>query len=132
VRQPYAGLIAQGKKTIEMRSWRTDYRGPLLICAGRTSELYFEDPYEQTLYDAEFPCGVAVGIADLVSIHRFTPGDIEGTGERFVCEYLGEDFNPADMDYDGFAWVLDNARAIEPFPVRGKMGLFDVSYYGSR
>jgi len=33
VRQPWAHHIAQGLKTIEVRSWRTSYRGPLLITA---------------------------------------------------------------------------------------------------
>lgn len=34
--QPWASLIALGVKTIETRSWKTDYRGPLVIhAAGR-------------------------------------------------------------------------------------------------
>lgn len=33
VKQPWASLVAYGEKTIEYRSWATDYRGPLLICA---------------------------------------------------------------------------------------------------
>ena len=35
VRQPFASLIALGVKTIEARSWSTDYRGPLIIQAGQ-------------------------------------------------------------------------------------------------
>ena len=34
VRQPWAGLLAIGRKDIENRTWRTHYRGPLLIHAG--------------------------------------------------------------------------------------------------
>ena len=34
IRQPYAQLVAGGTKTVEVRSWRTDYRGELLVCAG--------------------------------------------------------------------------------------------------
>ena len=34
VRQPWASLIALGHKRIETRSWKTDYRGPLVIHAG--------------------------------------------------------------------------------------------------
>ena len=34
--QPYAELIALGEKTIEARSWRTHYRGPLAIQASKT------------------------------------------------------------------------------------------------
>lgn len=32
--QPWASLVAQGVKTIETRSWKTSYRGPLAIHAG--------------------------------------------------------------------------------------------------
>jgi hypothetical protein len=34
IRQPWASLIAMGVKTIETRSWSTNYRGPLAIHAG--------------------------------------------------------------------------------------------------
>lgn len=34
--QPWAALIAQGTKTIETRSWHTNYRGRLAIHAGKT------------------------------------------------------------------------------------------------
>lgn len=34
IRQPWASLIALGVKTIETRSWRTNYRGPIAIHAG--------------------------------------------------------------------------------------------------
>ncbi len=34
--QPWASLIAVGAKSIETRSWRTKYRGPLVIHAGKT------------------------------------------------------------------------------------------------
>ena len=35
VKQPWASLIASGQKTIETRTWRTDYRGDLLIVSSR-------------------------------------------------------------------------------------------------
>ena len=36
IHQPWASLIAFGEKRFETRSWKTDYRGPLLIHASRT------------------------------------------------------------------------------------------------
>lgn len=35
VRQPFASFIRDGSKTIETRSRKTNYRGPLLICASQ-------------------------------------------------------------------------------------------------
>ncbi len=127
VRQPYAGLIVRGEKIIEMRDWWTDYRGPVLICAGRTAEVSFDDPEEQSWFDAEFPRGVAVGVADLVEVRRFSPMDVEKIGERFVCELVNEPFEPDKLNFNCFAWVFENARTIKPFKVRGHLGLFDVA-----
>ncbi|MGI0083073.1 MAG: ASCH domain-containing protein, partial [Nitrosopumilaceae archaeon] len=33
VSQPYADLIVQGKKTIELRTWNTKFRGEFLVHA---------------------------------------------------------------------------------------------------
>ena len=33
VKDPWAALIAMGKKTVELRTWRVAYRGPLIIIA---------------------------------------------------------------------------------------------------
>ena len=38
VRQPWAELIVAGLKDVENRTWRTDYRGPVLIHAGMKIE----------------------------------------------------------------------------------------------
>ena len=35
IRQPYAEYIASKKKTLEVRTWRTHYRGPLTICSSQ-------------------------------------------------------------------------------------------------
>ena len=51
VRQPHAQLILLGEKTLELRSWRTHYRGPLLICAGARPD-----------YELAYPVGVTLAI----------------------------------------------------------------------
>jgi hypothetical protein len=35
IRQPWAALIALGRKTIEIRTWKTSFRGPVLIHAAK-------------------------------------------------------------------------------------------------
>ena len=35
IRQPWAELILQSRKTIELRSWDTDYRGYLWLHTGK-------------------------------------------------------------------------------------------------
>ena len=38
IKDPWASLIAQGEKTIEVRTWKTSYRGPLLVCVSKNPE----------------------------------------------------------------------------------------------
>lgn len=42
VKQPWAGLIIAGGKDIENRTWRTSYRGRVLIHAAKTPVPYAE------------------------------------------------------------------------------------------
>lgn len=42
VRQPYAALICAGVKTVENRTWKTDYRGRLLIHASGDNMSFFK------------------------------------------------------------------------------------------
>jgi len=98
VRQPWASLIADGGKTIETRTWGTKYRGPLLIVSSAKPKIE--------------PAGFALAIADLVDCRPMTPED----ESRAMCE----SYPSAN------SWVLDNIRKIEPFRVRGALGLYDV------
>ena len=105
VRQPWASLIAYGVKTIEVRSWRTDFRGKLLICAsGR-------DVVEEGVL---FYAGYALCTVDLVDIKPLTNRDL-----KKAC--MGE--LPEEPQW---AWVLKNAAEITPFPVKGKLHLYEV------
>lgn len=106
VYQPWASLIALGDKTIEARAWPTKHRGELLICASAR-----DCPLEAGVVA---PGGYALAVVDLVEVRPFTRRDLDA-----AC--LGEMSRPA-----GFAWVLANAREIEPFAVKGRQRLFDV------
>lgn len=55
--QPWATLIASGHKMNETRSWKTNYRGEVLIHAGKnpkdyTSGCYIDDPDGRHFQDA--------------------------------------------------------------------------------
>ncbi|MBI5827545.1 MAG: ASCH domain-containing protein [Deltaproteobacteria bacterium] len=105
VRQPWASLIASGEKTIETRTWPTKYRGKLLVVAGKT-------PFKG---DPALPRGVALCVADLVDCRPMLKKD-----ERAACCEI----------YDGaWAWVLADITPISPFPVIGRLGLFEASFH---
>lgn len=103
IRQPWASMIARGEKTIETRTWRTDHRGDLLICASASP---------QTGMKANGPLGVAVCIVELVDCRPMTEADQLAA----CCETYPR----------AVAWVLRNVRPVAPIPVSGKLWLFDV------
>jgi len=36
IKPPWIELIVEGRKTIETRTWRTNYRGKILLCSSQT------------------------------------------------------------------------------------------------
>lgn len=110
VRQPWAQLIAEGTKTIELRTWATKYRGPLVIVAGKARAKKSERSAPWVEIDG--PRGAAIAIAELVDCRPATRSDA-----RAACTA------PAEGEW---AWVLGEVRPIEPVPQRGKLGLYRV------
>lgn len=98
VKQPWANLIASGEKTIETRTWATEYRGEVLIVSSKTPAIH--------------PAGFAIAIVKLVDCRPMVRRD-----EMAACCPV----------YEGaFSWVLRDIKRIKPFPVRGQLGLYDV------
>lgn len=97
LRQPWASMVADGRKTIETRTWRTNYRGMLAIHASMR-------PYDG------LPTGGIIAIARLYDCRPMTVED-----EAQACIAL----------YDGaYAWLLADVRAVPIIPCKGKLGLW--------
>jgi hypothetical protein len=111
VQQPWAALIASGEKSVEVRTWDTSYRGPLLICAGgKWHKLGVE------LHGEKGERGVAACVVELVDVRPMTRKDLAAAG-------LPKDY-PLPLEGAVYAWVLANPRPVEPMPIRGQLGLF--------
>ena len=99
---PYADAIWFEEKTIEVRTWETTHRGDLLICTTKDKVHGF------------IP-GHALCVATLKNVRPFTKKD---------CKAAGVD--PRDFREGLYAWELSNIRTINPIPVRGMPGLYEV------
>jgi hypothetical protein len=118
--QPWAFAIAEGEKLVENRTWRTSYRGPLAIHAGKAHTwMEREDPkewierYGMPLPEAgELPFGAIVAVADLVDCVRLADLPEELRGHPFaegpVC------------------WILRDVRKFEPIPCIGAQQVWQV------
>jgi len=111
IRQPWAELILLGRKTIELRSWSTNYRGQLWIHTGLQS-----DPNAEEAFGDLFKGGYvgAVFLEATIPLHR----------DRWQA------WQPRHLD-DGpyqpgvYAWILSNPRRlVTPIPGPGQPGLF--------
>lgn len=115
VRQPWATLIAEGDKTIEVRSWRTDYRGTLLIAAsGKPYPLDYGDGQPVMLPTQRIVC-----VVDLVDVRPWLRHEAESA--CMEVEDWGTGF---------FGWHLANPRHVWPAPHKGRLNLYQTDDTG--
>ncbi len=98
LKQPWANLIVEGRKTIETRTWSTPYRGELLIVSSKRPPIP--------------PAGSAVAIATLVDCRPMTRAD-----EPAAC---------CELYQRARAFVLEDVRPIRPFAVLGFQRIYLV------
>lgn len=121
--QPYAELIATGRKRVENRGWPTTYRGLIYIHAGKSRKWLelSEDGTKDQRYDIpisrmEFGAIVAVAtLKDCLHINRISAGEYDAQYPWLKSHEHAE---------GPWCWVLDGVSAIGPWPWNGKLGLW--------
>lgn len=103
VRQPWASLIASGRKTVELRSKPTRYRGDIVICAALGADRLHVERW------GDGPRGVAVALVELVDCDLATEGD------AFAACHPATGF---------YAWRLRLVGALPAVPVKGQLSMF--------
>lgn len=98
IREPWASLILSGKKTIETRTWKTKYRGKILLCASKKPVSWIS--------------GKAFAVAELIECRPMLVDD----EVKACCESY----------WNAWSWIFENVKPISPFPVKGMLGLFEV------
>ena len=98
IKEPHAGLILCGEKTIETRTWKTNYRGTILICVSQSPKSDIS--------------GHAIATATIKACRTMVKGD--------EPEAMIELYDRAN------AWILDDIRPINQFPIKGSLGLFHL------
>lgn len=121
IREPYVSLIKDGVKTIETRSWRTKYRGPIYIHSCM-SKHKIRDNVKQ-LIKSELQYGYILCKAELV--------DCIYMDEEFIEKEKNRDYNNficGRYEVGRFAWVIDNIEILEePIKIKGQLGLWNYN-----
>ncbi len=114
IMQPWISLIITGEKTIEVRSRDTSYRGDVLLCSSKAPGLTKEGMREfEDDFGVSCLYGHALCVARLVDSRPLRKGDEDAA---FV----------ETVDPRAFGWVLESIRPVVPFPVKGKLGFYEV------
>lgn len=124
--QPWATFVAHGIKTIETRSWSTNYRGWLAIYAARgfpdwAKAQCVEQPFKFWLdklgYTVEtLPMGCIVAKADLIDCTRFTVG----------YEPPGHEAEFGDFTIGRYGFIFRTVwRYRKPIPATGALNIWE-------
>lgn len=124
--QPWATLVVIGAKKFETRSWKTGYRGELLIHASKEfpkhcRELCAEKPFMEALKFRSWtilPTGTIIGKVKLV--------DCISTSAANPARVGKEELSFGDWNIGRYAWELRNPEEFaEPIPAKGSLGLWE-------
>ncbi len=124
VKQPWAALLVAGVKSVEVRTWTTHTRGPVLIHASKTEDqrpdgwALVTTPELKTLAALR---GGVIGVADLTACVRYR------TAEAFARATDAHRNNPDWFKPTGlFGFVFQNPRVIAYHACPGRTLFFAV------
>ncbi|MGH9998559.1 MAG: ASCH domain-containing protein [Nitrosopumilaceae archaeon] len=119
VSQPYADLIVQGKKTIELRTWNTKYRGEFLVHAPSKIK---KDPCKKLGIDeTKLRTGVIIGKAEIYDVKIYD--SVPELKSDYKKHFATEEF----LRYR-YGFLLRRPQELRiPIPYKGSLGFFNVN-----
>ena len=118
VSQPFADLIISGKKTIELRTWNTNFRGEFLVHS--PIKIRTED-CKRLKITKQLKTGAIVGKAELYEVKPYKNTNEIKKDQRFH-------FASKKFQKKTYGFMLKNAKALRiPIPWKGQLGFFEVN-----
>lgn len=123
IKQPFASLIAAGIKEYEFRTWKSKYRGKLLIHAGKGINKKVMEKFK--CYNLEYPSDCIIAICDMVDCVKIDDEVRMMLSDKNELVYHN---TINDTSNEGYGFKLENVKKIEPIYVSGKLSLWDYDY----
>ena len=122
IKEPWATLIAEGYKEYEFRVWKTNYRGEVLIHAGKS----FDEENLKRFSKRNL---------------KYSPGKIIAKATITDCVLVDEEFSNKMLEKDSevysnlkrkrdkklYGFKLENVEKIEPIEANGKLSLWEYN-----
>ncbi|MFQ5435616.1 MAG: ASCH domain-containing protein, partial [Anaerolineae bacterium] len=116
-RQPWAELVLQGRKTMDLRTYNSHYRGRIAVHASKTVER--DACWENDLNPDNLDAGGVVGTVELVDVIPLTEADYEA----YRADHLAVRRYRKGM----YGWILARPERLPRFiPARGRTNLFNI------
>ena len=118
LKQPYAELLVSGRKTIELRTWNTKFRGEFLVHASKKVDT---DACVRIKIDPDsLVIGAIVGKATLYDLKFY-----ENT--NLFLKDRNRHFAGREYSHHKYGFLIKNARRFKkPIVMPGKLGFFNV------
>ena len=121
IKQPWATLIMQGYKKYEFRSWKTKYRGDLLIHAGKAYDKEAMKRLAKYL-PKSIPTGKILGKVTLVDCVK-----ISLEFKRILQEENKDIYTKSSFE-EKYGWKLENVEVFEePIEAKGHLSLWEYN-----
>ena len=123
IKQPWATLIAEGIKEYEFRTWKTKYRGEILIHAGKGIDKKAMEKFKHL--NLHYPSGCIIAKVNLTDCIEITNDKRQMLKEKNNLVYSNIINN---KNWKGYGFKLENVQKIKPIEVNGKLSLWDYEY----
>ena len=119
IKQPWATLIIQGDKRFEFRSWKTSYRGGLLIHAGKGIDKVAMKRLKKYIPE-DMPLGKIIGKVKLVDCIKMSP-----EFKEMLLKENNEIYTKSSFQ-ENYGWQVENVEVFNhPIPVKGQLSLWE-------
>ncbi|MDE1871701.1 MAG: ASCH domain-containing protein [Candidatus Micrarchaeota archaeon] len=119
--QPYAELVVTGRKTIELRSWNTKFRGRFIVHASKKTDI--EACRNLGIDPSSLANGAAIGTACIYGVKEYK--DRRGflsDSDRHLADY-------GKYRKSRYGFMLEKARKFrKPIRLKGMLNFFDFDY----
>ena len=118
VSQPYADLIVQGKKTIELRTWNTKFRGEFLVHA--PFKIKKDACIRLGIDETKLRIGVIIGKAEIYDVKVYN--SVSELKSDYKKHFATEEFLRHK-----YGFLLKKPQELRmPIPYKGSLGFFNV------
>lgn len=119
IRQPWASLIINGYKKYEFRSWKTNYRGKILIHASLNTDKAEIEKYQDL--NLNYPTGCILGEVNITECIK-----IDSKFEKQLKQENKLIYQSNYLDYYAFK-IEDIIKYQEPILAKGQLGIWNFN-----